>query len=61
MDFLYSHFKFKIYTPNGNYEAIIFTVYSIGIDTEKQNINLLDFGERVIYYKSASKYKIENN
>ena len=60
-DFLYSHSKFKIYTPNGNYEAKIFSIYSIGIDIEKQNIKLLDFDERLIYYKNASKYKIENN
>lgn len=60
-DFLYSHPKFKIYTPNGNYEAKIFSIYSIGIDIEKQNIKLLDFDERLIYYKNASKYKIENN
>ena len=60
-DFLYFHSKFKIYTPNGNYEAKIFSIYSIGIDIEKQNIKLLDFDERLIYYKNASKYKIENN
>ena len=58
-DFLYSHLKFKIYTPNGDYEATIFSVYSIGIDVENQNIKLLDFNERIIYYKNVSKYKIE--
>ena len=33
-DFLYSHIKFKIYTPNGDYEASIFSIYSIGIENE---------------------------
>lgn len=60
-DFLYSHIKFKIYTPNGDYEASIFSVYSIGIETECQNIKLLDFDEKIIYYKNVSKYKIEND
>ena len=60
-DFLYSHIKFKIYTPNGDYEASIFSVYSIGIENECQNIKLLDFDEKIIYYKKVSKYKIEND
>lgn len=60
-DFLYSHLKFKIYTPNGDYEASIFSVYSIGIETESQNIKLLDFDEKIIYYKNVSKYKIAND
>ena len=60
-NFLYSHLKFKIYTPNGDYEASIFSVYSIGIETENQNIKLLDFDEKIIYYKNISKFKIENN
>ena len=60
-DFLYSHLKFKIYTPNGDYEASVFSVYSIGIGTENDNIKLLDFAERIKYYEKASKYHIENN
>lgn len=60
-NFLYSHLKFKIYTPNGDYEASIFSVYSIGIENECQNIKLLDFDEKIIYYKNVSKYKIEND
>lgn len=57
-DFLYSHLKFKIYTPTCNYEARIFSVYSIGIETESNNIKSLDFEERINYYKEASKYNI---
>lgn len=60
-DFLYSHLKFKIYTPNGDYEASVFSVYSIGIETESNNIKSLDFNERIKYYEKASKYYIENN
>ena len=60
-DFLYSHLKFKIYTPNCNYEASIFSVYSIGIENENNNIKLLDFNERIKYYEKASKYRIDND
>jgi len=59
-DFLYSHLKFKIYTPSKNYEAYIFSVYSIGVGTESSNIKTLDFEERIDYYKNASKYSIDN-
>ena len=54
-DFLYTHQKFKIYTPNENYEATIFSVYSIGVNTESNNIKKLNFDERIDYYKKASK------
>ena len=60
-EFLCSHLKFKIYTPVCNYEATIFSVYSIGILTESNNIKLLDFSERIKYYKKASKYNIQND
>lgn len=60
-DFLYSHLKFKIYTPNGDYEASVFSVYSIGIGIENNNIKSLDFNERIKYYEKTSKYYIENN
>ncbi len=58
-DFLDAHNIIKIYTPNGDYEAIIFSAYSIGIDEESQNIKSLDFDEKIIYYKNASKYNID--
>lgn len=59
-DFLYSHLNIKIYTPTGNYIGTIFSVYSIGINTENNNIKQLDFKERMKYYKKASKYIIDN-
>lgn len=60
-DFLYSHNRFKIYTPNCNYEATVFSAYSIGVEVENNNIKLLDFDDRVDYYKKASKIHIEFN
>ena len=58
-NFLYTHQKFKIYTPNENYEATIFSVYSIGVNTESNNIKELNFEERIDYYKKASKITIK--
>lgn len=58
-DFLYNHQKFKIYTPNGDYEATIFSAYSIGIETENDNLKPLNFEERIQYYKKASRYDID--
>lgn len=60
-DFLHSHLEFNIYTPNANYIATIFSVYSIGIENENNNIKTLDFRERIEYYKNASKYTIDSN
>lgn len=60
-DFLDSHSKIKIYTPECNYEGTIFSVYSIGIETESNNIKSLSFDERIDYYKKASKYNVKNN
>lgn len=60
-DFLDSHLKFKIYTPSCNYEATVFSVYSIGVETENNNIKMLDFDERINYYRKASKYYIDND
>lgn len=60
-EFLDSHLKFKIYTPNCDYEATVISVYSIGIETENNNIKLLDFDEKIQYYKKISKYTIDSN
>ena len=60
-DFLYTHQKFKIYTPNENYEATIFSVYSIGVNTENNNIKELNFDERIDYYSKASKITIKSD
>lgn len=59
-DFLYAHQHFKIYTPNGNYDATIFSAYSIGFEIESNNIKKLSFDERVQYYQNASKCKVAN-
>ena len=59
-DFLLSHQKIKIYTPNKNYEGCIFSAYSIGIGTEKNNISNLCFDEKIEYYKRLSQIKVDN-
>lgn len=59
-DFLLSHQKVKIYTPTKNYEGVIFSAYSIGIVTEKNNISNLDWNEKIDYYKKSSKIKVDN-
>lgn len=59
-DYLYSHQNIKIYTPNGNYNGVIFSAYSIGFDVESNNIKHLEFDERIKYYQNASKYYIDN-
>lgn len=58
-DFLDAHNTLKIYTPSVTYEGKIISVYSIGIETENNNINQLSYEERINYYKNASKYKID--
>lgn len=60
-DFLNSHFNFNIYTPTCNYESRIFSVYSIGVETESNNIKSLNFEDRIEYYKKASEYNIETD
>lgn len=59
-DFLNSHNTFKIYTPSVTYIGRIFSVYSIGIEDENNNIKQLDYDDRIAYYKNASKYKINS-
>lgn len=59
-DFLISHQKIKIYTPDKNYEGVIFSAYSIGIGTEKNNISNLSFDERIEYYMKASQIMVDN-
>lgn len=59
-DYLYSHQNIKIYTPNGDYMATIFSAYSIGFDTESNNIKNLGFNERIEYYRKVSKNYVEN-
>ena len=59
-DFLNSHRNIKIYTPNKNYIAEIFSCYSISINDEENNLKGLDFNEKTNYYKEKSKYKIDS-
>ena len=59
-NFLLSHQNIKIYTPNKNYEGVIFSAYSIGIGTEKNNISNLSFDEKIEYYKKSSRIKVDN-
>ena len=58
--FLKEHSTFEIYTKEQNYKATIFSCYSIGADTEKNNIKLLDFNSKLEYYKNISKFEVEN-
>ena len=57
-DFLDSHNLIKIYTPNGNYEGTIFSVYSTSVNDENKNIKNLNFNERIQYYEKSSKQSI---
>ncbi len=59
-DFLYQHINFEIYSKNVNYKATVFSAYSIDIEKEENNIRLLNFQEKIDYYKSKSQYIIEN-
>lgn len=59
-DFLFAHQKINIYTPTCDYEGIIFSAYSIGIEKEKSNISNLNYEERIEYYKNLSKIQTNN-
>ena len=59
-DFLFANQKINIYTPTYNYEGIIFSAYSIGIEKEKSNIANLNYEERIEYYRNSSKIQINN-
>ncbi len=60
-NFFQTHSKFKIYTPNDNYECLVFSAYSIGVEEENSNIEKLNFDEKIKYYKEKSEHKIEIN
>lgn len=59
-DFLFAHQKINIYTPICNYEGIIFSAYSIGIEKEKSNISNLNYEEKIKYYKNSSKIQVND-
>ena len=58
-NFFYEHQTFEIYTLNQNYEAKVFSCYSIGVDEEENNIKSLSFQEEIEYYKKISKFKVD--
>ena len=58
--FFYEHSTFNIYTKNQNYIAKAFSIYSIGVNIEENNIKALNFDEEIEYYKNSSKYFINN-
>lgn len=59
-EFFNNHQTFKIYTKSANYDAKIFSIYSIGINEENNNIQNLSFDECIEYYTKQSKFKVEN-
>lgn len=59
-DFLFSHQNIKIYTPEVNYEGLIFSAYSTGYSQEKEKIYNLSYEEKLEYYINSSKIKINN-
>lgn len=59
-EFFREHFNFNLYTKKQEYKATIFSCYSIGIDTEEDNIKSLDFKEEIAYYKKQSKYVVKD-
>lgn len=58
--FFREHPTFNIYTKNQNYIAKVFSIYSIGVNTEENNIKQLSFEEEIEYYKNNSKYFVDN-
>ena len=57
-DFLEEHPKIKIYTPNGDYICNIFSVYTISFEDEENNLENLNYEQKIEYYKNNSKYTI---
>ena len=59
-EFFNNHQTFKIYTKSKTYDAKIFSIYSIEENKESNNIKNLKFNECIEYYKTQSKFKVEN-
>ena len=59
-EFFNEHVNFDIYTKNQKYKATVFSCYSIGINIEENNIKLLNYKEKLEYYKKASIYSTKN-
>ena len=60
-DFFYTHKNLKIYTPSCNYEGIIFSAYSTGIEAENNKVKSLNLNDRISYYKEMSKFTSETD
>ena len=58
-EFFSNHNTFKIYTKSKIYDAKVFSIYSIGVKEESNNIKNLSFEESIEYYKSQSRFKQE--
>lgn len=58
-EFFNKNQTFKIYTQSANYDAKIFSIYSIGENEENKNIQNLSFKECIEYYQKQSKFKVE--
>ena len=58
-DFFNNHRTFKIYTKNAEYDANIFSIYSIEVNQESDNLENLEFSECIEYYKNQSRFKQE--
>ena len=59
-DFFKEHSIFYIYTKSCNYQATVFSCYSIGVYTEENNVKQLNFEEEIEYYKKMSKYFVND-
>lgn len=59
-EFFNKNQTFKIYTQSANYDAKIFSIYSIGENEENKNIQNLSFEKCIEYYQKQSKYKVES-
>ena len=57
-NFFYEHLTFEIYTSSHNYNAKVFSCYSIGVNEEENNTKSLSFEEEIEYYKKISKFKV---
>ena len=57
-DFFNKNNIFYIDTKENSYKVTVFSVYSIGIFEEEENIKGLSFEEKIDYYKKSSKYTI---
>lgn len=55
-EFFTQNRNFTIYTREQDYNATVFSCYSIGENEEQNNIENLDFHQKIEYYKNVSKF-----